>query len=103
MTERLFPSPIEVLDNLLLPFLSEDRLVETGRKKLEESHPNGPIDWAIRYAKSNTDRITKDIQGPLRPLIRKAVLQSQLVTADTYLGSMTEFLELENPIDKKDI
>lgn len=100
MTQQSFPSPREVLDTLLLPLVPEDRLIEDARERLKQSHPNGPVDWAIRYAQSNTNRVTKNIPGPLGSLVRKAVLREQLKSSETYLASMTEFLELENPKDE---
>lgn len=89
----------ETARSFLAPLLPEEVLIEEARRRLSERHPNAPIEWAIKYARSNTDRATKGIGGPLKPFIRRAVLNSQLEDSENYLTSISQFLELENPVD----
>lgn len=89
----------EAVRNFLAPLVPEDLLIEEARRRLLERHPNAPVEWAIKYAKSNTDRATKGIGGPLKPFIRRAVLSSQLEGSEDYLVSISQFLKLENPVD----
>lgn len=92
----------EFMESLLVPLIPESVLEDSARQRLKERRPEAPVEWAINYARSNTDRVTKGIGGPLRTLVRRIVLKQQLDESETYLASMSDFLQLENPIDKED-
>lgn len=92
---------LDSVEGFLAPLIPEQVLEDTARQRLREKHPEAPVEWAINYARSNTDRVTKGIEGPLRSLVRRTVLKQQLNESETYLTSMSDFLQLESPIDKE--
>lgn len=102
MAESLFQGFLDSVEDFLAPLIPESVLEDSARQRLKEKHPEAPVEWAINYARSNTDRATKGIGGPLRTLVRRTVLKQQLDESETYLTSMSDFLQLESPIDKED-
>lgn len=91
---------VDLFEGIMTPLIPEDSLIARTRRQLEERHPGTPIEWAIKYAVSNTDAVMKRVgKGPLHPFMRRAVLGSQLEGSEKYLRSISEFLRLENPID----
>ena len=88
-------------DAALAPIAPESVVIDQAREKLKRRYPGAPVELAINYALGNTTNITREMVGPLAPIIRRAVLINQLNRSDRYLRPLIKFWQLggEKDID----